>query len=83
MPLPSLRVISISPLSPTSGGEKCVNIYLPCAKDKPTNKNTVMCSGNMFPATDLFETKQSSWSTQILTASSKKPDTVLTEKFLF
>ena len=35
----------------------------------------------MFPATDLFETKQSSWSTQILTASSKKPDTVLTEKF--
>ena len=52
MPLPNLRVISISPLSPTSGGEKCVKIYLPCAKDKPTNKNTVMCSGNMFPATD-------------------------------
>ena len=35
----------------------------------------------MFTATDWSETKQSSSSTQILTASSKKPDTVLTEKF--
>ena len=43
---------SASPLSPTSGGEKYVNIYLPCAKDKPTNMNTVMCSVNMFLATD-------------------------------
>ena len=62
---PTSSVISTYPLSTTSSGEKCVDVYIPCAKDKPTNMNTFMCSGNIFPGTNWFETKQSKWSTQI------------------
>lgn len=54
-----------------------------CAKNKPKNKDTIMCLKNMFPATEGFEMKQSERSSQISTASPAKPATQVPNTFQF
>ena len=43
-------LFNITLFSPTSCEEKCVQFYIPCAKDKPTNRSRAIWSGNMFKA---------------------------------